>query len=96
MTDDQAKVFGALSRGRLIFPFHDERQALHAVEKEGGLTAREAARKSLLDHAYQRLELHSDAFHSALLKGDFEAAEASVKSAINEASAAVDLDEADA
>lgn len=96
MTDDQAKVFGALGRGRLIFPFHDERQALHAAEKDGGLTMREAARKDLLDHAHARLEHHSDAFHASIVKGDHAAAQESVNAAVKEMSAAVDLDEADA
>ncbi len=94
MTDDQAKIFGALSRGRLIFPFHDERQALHEAVSAGGLTEREKVRKELLDDAFVHMEKRDSEFHKAMLAGDMESAQAAVSSAFKEMSViAVKADE---
>lgn len=94
MTDDQAKVFGALSRGRLIFPFHDERQSLHAAENEGGLTEREKEKKALLDDAFEVMQKRDAEFHASMLSGNLEAANAAVMSAFHEMSAvSVKVDE---
>lgn len=81
MTDQQAKVFGALARGRLIFPLHDERQALHEAAKTG-LTRREEARKAVVDEAFKRVEAASNDFHSAIEAGDFQAAQKAIVSAL--------------
>lgn len=82
MTDDQAKVFGALARGRLIFPLHDEREALHEAEKSGGLTRRESARKVVVDEAFDRVKAASDDFHAALEANDLQAAQRAIVVAI--------------
>lgn len=93
MTDDQAKIFGALSRGRLIFPFHDERQALHQAVRDGGLTSREEDRKAVLDGVYSEFERIDHAFHGAMEAGDNEAALGAVAAALEAAVAAVQGDD---
>lgn len=89
MTDDQAKIFSALSRGRLIFPFHDERKALHDAKKDGGLTAREEDRKAVLDGVFSEFTAIDHAFHGALEAGDNEAALGAVAAALEAAGAAM-------
>lgn len=70
MTDQQARVFEALARGRLIFPFRDELRGLRDLAKSGPLTSDEQGRLTALDGAYQKIKAKDEWFHSAMLAGD--------------------------
>lgn len=74
MTDGQAKVFEALSRGRLIFPFKEERSELRARAAAGPLIDDEAVRLADLDSAFEDIKAKDQWFHSAMQSGDIEAA----------------------
>ncbi len=74
MTDPEAMVFEALSRGRLIFPFKDELSALRKHAANGELTDAETERKLALEGAFETLLVKDKWFHSAMEGGDTEAA----------------------
>lgn len=72
MTDEQAKVFEALSRGRLIFPYQNELDALQ--DQDGPLTSDESSRLSALEGLYAKVKVKDEWFHSAMLAGDIDGA----------------------
>lgn len=74
MTDTQAVVFEALSRGRLVFPFRDEMAALRKTREAGPLTDDESERLRVLEGAFERIKAKDQWFHSAMQAGDIEAA----------------------
>lgn len=82
MTDKQAIVFEALSRGRLIFPYRDEMADLRAQRDRGPLTDMEDERLRALEGAYERIKAKDAWFHSAMESGDTEAARQVADSAL--------------
>ena len=82
MTDDQARTFEALARGRLIFPFRGELAELRAESKRGPLTSDEAARLKDLSAAFDKVKVKDQWFHSAMLAGDIEAAAKAAEEAL--------------
>ena len=74
MTPQQNIVFSALARGRLIFPFKEERSELRARAAAGPLIEDEAARLTDLDEAFEDIKAKDQWFHSAMQSGDIEAA----------------------
>ena len=74
MTDNQARVFVSLSRGRLIFPFREEADHLRALSKSGPLTSDESERLSALEEGYRKVKAKDQGFHSAMESGNIESA----------------------
>ena len=72
MTDQEAVVFEALARGRLIFPFKQEMSDLRAME--GPLTDDESDRLADLSDAFEKIKVKDKWFHSAMEGGDTETA----------------------
>ena len=72
MTDEQTKVFEAVSRGRLIFPFQDEMDALSDID--GELTDDEDSRLAELSDAFDKIKIKDEWFHSAMEGGDVDTA----------------------
>ena len=74
MSDQEAAVFEAISRGRLIFPFRDELSALKKQAQAGPLTDDEQERLSELQGAFQIILTKDKWFHSAMVAGDTDTA----------------------
>ncbi len=74
MTPEQNVVFSALARGRLIFPFREEMNALREQAARGPLIEDEAARLAVLSDAFEKIKKKDEWFHSAMEGGDMSAA----------------------
>ena len=74
MTDEQARVFSSLSRGRLIFPFREEADRLRSLAKSGPLTSDESERLAALEDGYKRVKVKDQGFHASMESGNLEAA----------------------
>jgi hypothetical protein len=73
MSDVDDVVLEAVSRGRLIFPFMEELEALRKTV--GGLTEMEQARLARLEAAFEQVRGLDAAFHAAMAEQDLVTAE---------------------
>ncbi len=75
MTEDSANVLEALTRGRLIFPFMEEMNALRDEAKAGPLLGSEKGRLAEIEAAYKEFAVHDEKFHAAYVSGNLDAAQ---------------------
>ena len=83
MTDESAEVLEALTRGRLIFPFLEEMNALRDEASAGPLLMDEKARLGELEKVFAEFEKHDKAFNAAYEAGHLELAQGHAQQALD-------------